>query len=151
MTCVAGCCARRERPFRCTPEAYDEFASSLGASPAPKIVRAYRVRGLQGNGVARRVVAEPLASSVAHAAALALADRVKDWKSAARRALELEPNSHVGPIEQLFDRFGGPTSSARLLTACAGRACRSKAIGVDSRRLNLRTARLARRICRLRR
>jgi len=105
---VTGRCARRERPYRCTSEAYDEFASSHGASPVPKIERAYRVRGLQGNRVSRRVVAEPLASSVEYAAALALAGRVKESKSAARRALELEPNSHVCPIEQLFDRFGGP-------------------------------------------
>jgi len=54
--------------------------------------------------LARAVQANPRFSVlyVAHAAALALAGRVEEAKSVAKRALELEPNFRVGPWEHIL-------------------------------------------------
>jgi adenylate cyclase len=51
----------------------------------------------------------------AHAAALALAGRVEDSKSVAKRFLELEPNFHIGPYEPMADGMSLPELSRPFL------------------------------------
>jgi adenylate cyclase len=50
-----------------------------------------------------------------HAAALALAGRVEDSKSVAKRFLELEPNFHIGPYEPMADGMSLPELSRPFL------------------------------------
>ncbi len=42
---------------------------------------------------------------VVHAAALALAGRIEDSKSVAKRVLELEPTFRIGPWEHIAPKF----------------------------------------------
>jgi tetratricopeptide (TPR) repeat protein len=61
-----------------------------------------------------------------HTAALALAGRIEEAKSSARRVLELEPNFHIGPWEPLSPGSWCPNFGARSSTATAWWACRSR-------------------------
>jgi len=60
--------------------------------------------------LAKAVQANPRFSwlYVVHAAALALAGRVEEAKTVAKRVLELEPNFRVGPVEPLLPRIMAP-------------------------------------------
>jgi len=92
------------RALRLSP--YDALAFEGHFAPGLVRIRDRRFDDAAAN-LAKAVQANPRFSVlyVVHAAALALAGRIEDSKSVAKRALELEPNFHVGPWEHLAPKF----------------------------------------------
>ena len=88
------------RALRLSP--YDALAFEGYYAPGLVRIREQRFDHAAAN-LARAVQANPRFSVlyVVHAAALALAGRVEEAKSVAKRALELEPNFRVGPWEHV--------------------------------------------------
>ena len=88
------------RALRLSP--YDALAFEGDYAPGLVRIREQRFDDAAAN-LARAVQANPRFSVlyVVHAAALALAGRVEEAKSVAKRALELEPNFRVGPWEHV--------------------------------------------------